>query len=73
MARSVASRAFVTLRSRNLAEDGYRSRLILVLCCCFRLKAATGKKRQAYGAAMPIERNSEWKNGLGSTQTFSMR
>ena len=70
--RSVESRAFVTLRSRNLVENSYRSLLILVLCC-FRSKAAPGKKGQAYGAAMPIERNSEWKNGLGSTQTFSMR
>jgi hypothetical protein len=42
MARSVVTRAFVTLRSRNLVENGYRSRHILVLCC-FRLEAAQGK------------------------------
>jgi hypothetical protein len=72
MARSVVTRALVTLRSRNLVENSCRSRLILVLCC-LRLGSCAGKKRQAYGARIPIERNSEWKNGLGSTQTFSMR
>jgi hypothetical protein len=73
MARSVVSRAFVTLRSRNLAEDGAIARGLILVLCCFRSKAAPAKKRQTYGAAMPIERNNEWKNGLGSTQTFSMR